>query len=1059
MQPPTTEAAADVAAAPPTRTVPTEKPNPSLLEDDADADIGEQEEEDEDDEEDDEDDEQDAREATADDQDEDGDGSGEAYAGDDVDEDAEFDSVAKPMKASDSQQALTTVEVDEEEPTDELDSDLVDVLHDMDADSTTSSRIKDAIIKFHALLLTSRNNEKRLIGKIRGLTRELNQSVASVAQAMKVSHIDRSQVVSLKKEVKKAWKLVEQSNEKEVRNRQMIEALKDEVSTLGKKAANKPLQQGTDAGLLELLQMPQSKDELQREVDKRNERIADLERTLELADDKNARMRVEMEVAIEEMNGLKDMISVKRDEAEKDNRLRERLERDLRDTRATVDTKNLELRNKVDQTVKQSDEIRRLENQLKDALLARDQMKQEADALAHMRSKLEQEYDRQLNAASALESENQQLISDVKLAGDDVTKLREDMKVIVRMRDTMQKKLKLVEEIKHDAEVERDSLKSSHHSLEREVGIHRKQAEADKKQIEDLVRERDILSKNYLKASAATQKQANLVKLHEQTKRNLEQEISGYKDEASKQRKIIFALEKERDRYINDASQQQALRVAAEEEAKIMDNQIFDCKKKIAEAEHKLKQQQARPFSLYEQVRSDRNLYSKNLIESQDEITETKRKLKIMSHQIEQYKEEISAKEGALLKEHFERLKVEKEREGVKGELQKLKQQLEANHQFIQSQQAEERKLQHIIAEADAERLRQKKEYESVIQERDILGTQLIRRNDELALLYEKIKIQQSTLNKGEVQYRERLEDIRVLKLEIKKLRREKTILQHETTNVDALRNELYRLQKELLGERTRVKVLEEELENPMNIHRWRKLSGSDPNTYELVQKIQALQRRLIGKTEQVVEKELLLQAKEKLYQELKSMLSRVPGPEVVEQAESFKTALREKTREMKAMASELNMYHTQVHDYKQEIERLNRQVQEAKKKYFDVKKRSLRNREKAEAPVSGRSNKDLSMESPLQTAAKYLKANAAQSRLDTLRSQQQQYTFASVPSGGGQFPMKTPATSSMTRLNRTQSAPKVSTNADNEFASHAQGVDSQLPIIGDRPAVAQDAP
>ena len=35
-----------------------------------------------------------------------------------------------------------------------------------------------------------------------------------------------------------------------------------------------------------------------------------------------------------------------------------------------------------------------------------------------------------------------------------------------------------------------------------------------------------------------------------------------------------------------------------------------------------------------------------------------------------------------------------------------------------------------------------------VINERDILGTQLIRRNDELALLYEKLKIQTSTLRK-----------------------------------------------------------------------------------------------------------------------------------------------------------------------------------------------------------------------------------------------------------------------------------------------------------------------
>lgn len=43
-----------------------------------------------------------------------------------------------------------------------------------------------------------------------------------------------------------------------------------------------------------------------------------------------------------------------------------------------------------------------------------------------------------------------------------------------------------------------------------------------------------------------------------------------------------------------------------------------------------------------------------------------------------------------------------------------------------------------------------------VLGERDILGTQLIRRNDELALLYEKVKIQQSTLSRGQVQYRDR---------------------------------------------------------------------------------------------------------------------------------------------------------------------------------------------------------------------------------------------------------------------------------------------------------------
>lgn len=49
------------------------------------------------------------------------------------------------------------------------------------------------------------------------------------------------------------------------------------------------------------------------------------------------------------------------------------------------------------------------------------------------------------------------------------------------------------------------------------------------------------------------------------------------------------------------------------EEVKVREMSIFDYKKKIAEAETKLKQQQ----NLYEAVRSDRNLYSKNLIEAQ----------------------------------------------------------------------------------------------------------------------------------------------------------------------------------------------------------------------------------------------------------------------------------------------------------------------------------------------------------------------------------------------------------------------------------------------------------
>ena len=117
---------------------------------------------------------------------------------------------------------------------------------------------------------------------------------------------------------------------------------------------------------------------------------------------------------------------------------------------------------------------------------------------------------------------------------------------------------------------------------------------------------------------------------------------------------------------------------------------------------------------------------------------------------------------------------------------------------------------------------------------RDVTSSQLIRRNDELALLYEKIKIQRAAISHGEIAYRDRLEDLRVLRLRENGLRRELHIQRSQASALDGLRAEVYTLQRELLQDRTKVKALSEELENPDNTHRWRKLEGSDPGTYEV---------------------------------------------------------------------------------------------------------------------------------------------------------------------------------------------------------------------------------
>merc|ERR1719223_1006872 len=257
-----------------------------------------------------------------------------------------------------------------------------------------------------------------------------------------------------------------------------------------------------------------------------------------------------------------------------------------------------------------------------------------------------------------------------------------------------------------------------------------------------------------------------------------------------------------------------------------------------------------------------------------------------------------------------------------------------------ETQQAEIKKLESRLQEAETDRNGQKRKYEEIISERDILGTQLIRRNDELALLYEKIKIQQRTLQEGEVSYKQRLEESRALQIMAAGYKREKTIAHQQVANIGDLKKDIFSLQRELLRERTKVKALSEELENPMNVHRWRKLEGSDPATYEMIQKVKTLQKRLISKTEEAVEKDLAIQEKEKLYVEMRNLLAKQPGPEVVEEVAKQQQQLKERTKCMKSMAAELNMYHAQLNDYKDEIERLTKELQDTKRRYFEQRRR-----------------------------------------------------------------------------------------------------------------------
>lgn len=118
-------------------------------------------------------------------------------------------------------------------------------------------------------------------------------------------------------------------------------------------------------------------------------------------------------------------------------------------------------------------------------------------------------------------------------------------------------------------------------------------------------------------------------------------------------------------------------------------------------------------------------------------------------------------------------------------------------------QRREIKKIEQTISEAEVERSAQKKELGAVQGQRNILATQLIKRNDELALLYEKIRVQQSTLVKGELHYKTHFDEATRLKASIDAMSTRVTNGTNEQHK--DLKRELTNLERELFSEKHKV--------------------------------------------------------------------------------------------------------------------------------------------------------------------------------------------------------------------------------------------------------------
>lgn len=180
------------------------------------------------------------------------------------------------------------------------------------------------------------------------------------------------------------------------------------------------------------------------------------------------------------------------------------------------------------------------------------------------------------NLKDQFERDNKKLFSENKQAEVDIGEMRaqlrsieKDNKYTKRMNAELTQKKEMVTRQKLEAEHEKLITKSGVSALTREIEYLRKQTDAEKTNILNLIRDRDMMSKYIKKAE-----EENFKNKDELTKK--QNEIAQWKESGSRKDenianllKQIYKLEKERDRFSHEASKANANLMQMVEEVKL----------------------------------------------------------------------------------------------------------------------------------------------------------------------------------------------------------------------------------------------------------------------------------------------------------------------------------------------------------------------------------------------------------------------------------------------------------------------------------------------------------
>jgi hypothetical protein len=413
-------------------------------------------------------------------------------------------------------------------------------------------------------------------------------------------------------------------------------------------------------------------------------------------------------------------------------------------------------------------------------------------------------------------------------------------------------------------------------------------------------------------------------------------EMLGMKINAHKQRETVEILGNEIDHYQRNASASRSNHIQVDEEVRIRWIEMAALNQKLTG----LLETTRHHLLMIEAMQNERDLGARQLQAATEENAVKVVENSDLAIDIRRLKDEIREKDKLCLETH---MKVRLTHEDIER-LTKKNADLHRSVRECDDKTTELRnQIQRgifLMSQADLDTVKQKQVVSDLSSSLFSLNTSVTNRTREIAVIKQKIHNVSGLLGMGNMGYlsqAEQLDSLRAqLLTEVERCRGLKGKVHHRR----ALQMEEIRLMKAMIKEGAKCRALEDELEKPLNVHRWRFLDGTNPHMAQLLKMNHELRERLMFKITVLAHLRQVKRRLKRASEKLEIHLVRGYNGNINDEFEFLNGALHQKARQLAMIESQVLGQTPTIQDHQGQVRTIRSMVRVEKAQLYDTKQK-----------------------------------------------------------------------------------------------------------------------